>query len=303
MTLTGKVVVVTGAGRGIGAAYARLIAAQGAAVVIADVGSDISGAGSDAGPASTVAAAIVADGGEAVAVAADIRTDAGIASIRQAALSFGRGVHAVVNNAGVISHESFVEMTRADLQRQLDVHVFGTVGLTQVLWADLVASRGAVVTTISSALFGAAVSPAYAAAKGAVLGLTRSLAVLGAESGVRVNMVMPGAETRMQAFAREQFGGVAEATPEAARRSAPEQVAPLVAHLIGDACETSGEIFYAGHGWVRSVALAVGGGFHADEVTLTEVESRWGEVATDRGWTPVADLASFRDALGAPLRG
>lgn len=303
MELNNKVVVVTGAGRGIGAAHARLLASQGWSVVVADSGSDMAGRGADVGPAEEVSAEIRAFGGRAVAVPADVRTEAGALAIRDAARGLGRGVHALVNNAGVISHESFEEMTMDDLQRQLDVHLFGTVAVTQALWDDLVKARGAVVTTISSGLFGASVAPAYAAAKGAVLGLSRSLAVRGAEVGVRVNMVMPGAETRMQAFAREQFGGAAVPNAETARRSAPERVAPVVAYLISDGCDTAGEIIYAGHGWVRRIALAVGGGFHSDDLTFDDVERGWPEVAEETGWTPVSSLASFRDALGAPLRG
>jgi NAD(P)-dependent dehydrogenase (short-subunit alcohol dehydrogenase family) len=296
-----KVIVVTGAGRGIGRAYAELLAARGASVVVCDLGVDITGSGSDEGLAHEVADAIKTSGGRATACTADITTADGQRAILQAALDLGGRVDGLVNNAGIVADEAFGELTPAALQRQLDVHVFGTVFLTQTLWPELVRSGGAVVNTTSSGIFGAPVQLTYTAAKGAVLSFTRGLAAVGAADGVRVNAIMPGAETRMQSFARVQFGGSAEPSAEAAARSAPSQVSPTLAYLMSDECRISGEVIYSGHGHVRRIAMATGDGIHSDSLTPEFIAENAEQMTRIEPLHIIGDLPSFRDALSAPM--
>lgn len=299
--LDGKVIVVTGAGRGIGRAYAELLAARGAAVVVGDLGVAIDGSGASAGPAREVVASIVAAGGTATACDADVRDADGADALRQAAMDLGGRIDGLVNNAGILSHVPFDEMTIDEIQRQIDVHVFGTVRMTQVLWPELVRARGSVVNTTSSGIFGAPVSIAYSIAKGAVLAFSRGLATVGAAAGVRVNLVMPGAETRMQAFAREQFGGAAEPSEEARTRSAPELVAPVVAYLMSEESSLNGEMLYAGHGHVRRLVMASGDGIHAQSLSPELIAESWDQISSLEPLHVISDLPSFRDSLGAPM--
>lgn len=299
--LDGKVIVVTGAGRGIGRAYAELLAARGASVVVGDLGVEIDGSGASARPAEEVAANIEAAGGRAVATAADIRTDEGAQALLNAALEIGGRVDGLVNNAGILSHEAFGEVTPAHIQRQFDVHVAGTLLVTQALWPELARAGGSVINTTSSAIFGASSAIAYAAAKGGVLALSRALAVIGAREGVRVNTIMPGAESRMQVSAREAMGGNAEASEEARRRSSPHQVAPAVVYLMSDDCSLNGEIVYAGHGHVRRVVLATSDGIHSEEMTPELVLQNWDDISRLEPLHVASHLVSFRESLGAPM--
>lgn len=299
--LDGKVIVVTGAGRGIGRAYAELLAARGASIVIGDLGVEIDGSSTNACPATEAADGIRAAGGTAVAVDADIRTTEGAAALLDAALKLGGKVDGLINNAGILSHEAFGEITPAHIQRQFDVHVAGTLLVTQALWPELVRAGGSVINTTSSGIFGANAATAYAAAKGAVLALSRSLAAVGAVEGVRVNTIMPGAETRMQVFAREVMGGNAEPSEEARRRSSPQLVAPAAVFLMSDECRLNGEILYAGHGHVRRVVLASGAGIHSAEMTPEMIADSWDDIARLEPLHIAADLVSFRESLGAPV--
>lgn len=299
--LDGKTIVVTGGGRGIGAAHAELLTERGATVVVADVGVDIGGVGVDATAAEAVVERIVSKGGRAVACVADLRSPDGIEAIRDSALALGARVDGLVNNAGILSHLPFEEITADEIQRQMDVHLLGSLRLTQQLWPHLVESRGKIVNTTSSGIFGAPISMAYSMAKGAVFAFTRSLATLGAQCGVSVNLLMPGAETRMQSFSRQQFGGSSEPSEEEQRRSSPEHVAAVLTYLMSDECQTSGETIYAGHGHVRRIVLASGPGFHSEFLTPEDVGRNWPTALSLTPFQPLGTLSDFRDSLSAPL--
>ena len=179
----GRVAVVTGAGRGLGRAYAQLLAERGASVVVNDLGGEIDGTGADAGPATTVVAEIEAAGGKATADASDVSTEEGAAAlVRRAVEHFGR-IDALVANAGIMRWGAFPDIDREDLERHLLVHLGGSFFTARAAWPHLVdQGYGRIVLTTSSGLFGLADNTAYATAKGGVVGLTRSLATAGGES-------------------------------------------------------------------------------------------------------------------------
>jgi NAD(P)-dependent dehydrogenase (short-subunit alcohol dehydrogenase family) len=192
ISFEGQVVLVSGAGRGIGRAHALLLAERGAHVIVNDIDPDV---------ADSVVAEITATGARATAAPGDVVDDAD--DIVGVALDAGGRLDALVNNAGIVRDKAFGSDAVEEMQRLLRVHALGTVALTVSAWSGLVASRGRIVNTTSGAVIGLRHATAYAAAKGAILGFTRSLALEAVDVGIRVNAVMPMARTRMY----EQAGG------------------------------------------------------------------------------------------------
>jgi NAD(P)-dependent dehydrogenase (short-subunit alcohol dehydrogenase family) len=295
-------VIVTGGGRGLGRAYALLLAARGAAVVVDDVGRDLEGRGPvDADPAGAVAAEIVAAGGRAIASTADVTTPEGAAAVVSAALECFGGVSAVVHSAGVIRFAPLGETTEDDLRRQLAVDAFGGLNLARAAWPHLVASgAGRIVLTTSAAAFGGAEQTAYGTAKASVIGLTRCLAAAGAADGVCANAVAPYGLSRMT------FVGAAVSDDELHRREAvagPERVAPLVAVLTHPRCPTSGELYAAAGGRVARVVLAQAEGYLDVDLTPESLLAHWDEVEALDGYEVVGQLQEHTDRFYASLPG
>jgi NAD(P)-dependent dehydrogenase (short-subunit alcohol dehydrogenase family) len=277
----GKVAIVTGAGRGLGRAHARLLAARGAAVVANDVGGSIQGYGSSVAPAENVVAEITAAGGTAVASDADVADDDGAGELVARAIdAFGR-LDVVVNNAGIVEFRPFGELTRADLDRMLAVHVGGSWSVTHAAWCHLAAAgAGRVVMTTSAAgVYGIPNGAHYSAAKAAILGLTRALAIEGAPAGIKVNAVAPLAYTRMAAAS--QFPEVRE---RLARIAAPEQVSALVALLVHDSFELSGTVFQAGAGEFAEVFAGQTAGVHQEDPSPEKLAASLGDIRGRTGW-------------------
>jgi NAD(P)-dependent dehydrogenase (short-subunit alcohol dehydrogenase family) len=290
----GRVAVLTGAGRGIGRAYARLLAARGASVVVNDLGASTGGSGSDAGPAADAVEEIVAAGGEAVADTSDIGTAAGAqALVDQVIDRFGR-VDVLVNNAGIIRWAGMPEADEDNLARHLAVHVGGSFHTTRAAWPHMVdQAYGRIVMTTSAGIFGLPNNTSYATAKGAVIGLTRSLTAAGAQHGIKVNLIAPAAMTRMAGRAS------AEATPE----MAPDLVAPMVALLAHEDCPVSGEIYAAGAGRFARIFVAMTPGYvHAGSMpTVEDVVANWALINDETGYGIPADLADWSATFLAHL--
>jgi NAD(P)-dependent dehydrogenase (short-subunit alcohol dehydrogenase family) len=155
-----------------------LLAARGATVVVNDLGGSMEGAGADAGPAGDVVGEIVNAGGTALADSSDVSAATGAqALVEEAVRSFGR-VDVVINNAGIMRWAGFPEVDEDDLAQHLAVHTVGSFHVTRAAWPHMVEHRyGRIVMTTSSGVFGLKNNTAYATAKAAVIGLTRSLAV------------------------------------------------------------------------------------------------------------------------------
>ncbi|MET7682492.1 SDR family NAD(P)-dependent oxidoreductase [Streptomyces sp. NPDC005423] len=296
LSFEGRVAVVTGAGRGIGRAHARLLAERGAKVVVNDLGGSMEGEGVDAGPARKVVDEIVAAGGQAVADGNDVSTEAGGAAVVDTALNaFGR-IDILVNNAGIIRYAGLPEIDLDNLERHLAVHLLGSFNTTRAAWPHFVEQGyGRVVLTTSAGLFGLDNNLSYAAAKGGVIGLARSAKLSGEPHGIKVNVIAPAALTRM--------GGIEdEAAAEAAAQQAgmpSEAVSPIVAYLAHEECPVNGEIYAAGAGGFARFFIASTPGYvhQGGPATVEDVVRNWDAINDEKGYYVPADLMSWTGAF------
>jgi len=282
----GRVAVVTGAGGGLGRSYAHELAARGASVVVNDVG-----AAGDASLAEAVVAEIRGQGGVAVANRHSVTDpDGGRAIVETALDAFGR-VDVLVNNAGFLRDRSFSKLSDEDIDDVLDVHLRGAFRVTQPAFAAM-KERGygrIVFTTSSVALFGNFGQANYASAKLGLVGLARSLAVEGARSGIKVNVVAPSAATGLT---RGMFG-------EHEHRFRPEQVTPMTLFLASEACERTGEVYWAGGGRFAQVRFTQTAGWIGDGVGPEEVRDHLGEITDDAdAFEPVDAMDELRRITG-----
>jgi len=272
----GRVAVVTGGGRGIGAAYASLLSSRGAQVVVNDIGTSRFGAGSDASPASETVEQIRRAGGTAEPDTSDISVpDGALALVDHAVSAFGR-LDIVVNNAGIYWTDSFPEIDLTDLQRQLAVHVGGSFNVARAAWPHLRASgSGRMVVTTSTGALGSAELVSYGTAKAAVLGLGRALAMAGEPHGIKVNIIAPMAMTRMM---NAHTGNVE--VPEDPDRD-PSLVAPLVAILCHQDCPVNGEAYMSGMRRTARLFIAETQGYTHPSIKLTpeDLLEHWAEIS------------------------
>ena len=269
MMLAGKVVAVTGAGRGIGREIALLCAREGAAVVVNDPGVAQDGAGGDAAPAEQTASDIRAAGGKAHANLASVTDPAGAESIVADALAqFGR-IDAVVNNAGILRDAIWHRLSHEDWRAVIDVHLNGAFNVAKAATPHFREQRAGsfVHFTSGAGLTGNVGQANYAAAKLGIVGLSQSIALDMARHGVRSNCVAPVAFTRMIASLMQDAPADSPALATSMSMGA-EKVAPLVAYLVSDAAQgvtnqvfgvRRNEIFlYAKPRIVRSMAKSEG---------------------------------------------
>lgn len=256
----GQVAIVTGAGQGLGRAYALELARRGARVVVNDL------AGLDS-PAGSAAEAVVREiqfaGGQAVACHDTVATAEGGSAILDCALAHFGTVDVVIHNAGVWRHKYFDEMTPDQLDPVLDVHLRGAFFVTQPAWAIMKAKRyGRIVLTSSSTgAFGRVAGSNYAAAKAAMLGLARALALEGGAHGIKINCILPVAPFRNRGPVPAELTEQLYKAGLAPEQAGPERVAPMVAYLASRACAVNGEAFSAGGNRFARVFVAVADGW------------------------------------------
>jgi len=284
----GRVAVVTGAGRGIGRAYARLLGARGAAVVVNDLGGSTTGEGADTAPAEQVVAVITAAGGTAVADGSDVASVDGAQFLVDTAVErFGR-IDVVVNNAGIMRWAGMPDVDADSLDRHLAVHVGGAFNTTRAAWPHMTEQQyGRIVMTASAGMFGHPQNTSYATAKAGVVGLTRSVHLAGRHHGIKVNVIAPAAMTRL--------AGPGVEDPDDDDPMAPALVAPMVAYLAHEDCPVSGEIYAAGAGRFSRIFLASTPGWLKQDgaPSVEDVAEHWDAINDEAGYTLPVDLMDW----------
>jgi NAD(P)-dependent dehydrogenase (short-subunit alcohol dehydrogenase family) len=259
----GRVAVVTGAGRGLGCEYAQLLARRGAKVVVNDHGGSLAGDGADATPADQAVEAIKAAGGEAVASTASVATREGAAAIIQTALDHYGHLDILIHNAGNVRRGSLKEMSYEDFNAVLDVHLRGAFNVVRPAFPVMCqAGYGRIVLTSSiGGLYGNRDVANYAAAKAGVIGLSNVAAIEGADEGVKCNVIVPAAVTRMA------DGIDTSAYPP----MGADLVAPVVGWLAHETCSVTGEMFVALAGRVARAVLTETPGVYRPSWSVEEV--------------------------------
>lgn len=264
------VVIVTGAGRGLGREYALAFASRGAAVVVNDPGTDMEEGGEPRSVAEMVVDEIVRAGGRAIADNHSVATSDGASALIDAAIAAFGKITVLVNNAGIISFAKLPDITDSDWRAMQSVTLDGTFFMCRAVWPQMTKQGyGRIVNTTSNAGFaGNETLVAYAAAKLGVAGLTKALAQETPGTGITVNAVAPMAVTRMN---RDAFFGGADSSASADWRDdirsgrvpmgPPEMVAPTVLWLAHPSTQINGEVFSASSGKVARVGFVVGAGY------------------------------------------
>jgi NAD(P)-dependent dehydrogenase (short-subunit alcohol dehydrogenase family) len=288
-SLKDRVIVVTGAGRGLGLAYALDLASRGAKVVV----NTRPRASGQPASAEAVVERIRDMGGEAVACPLAVeQDDAGERLLDAALTAFGR-IDGLVNNAGAPEARSLHKQTLAELRAVFDINFFGTVSATLPIYRHM-REQGAgrtVITTSAAGLHGVHGMAAYSSSKAALIGLMRVIALEGAAKGVRANAVAPYALTGMtKAYVTDEIG---QAMP-------PEYVAPVVSWLMSDACPLNGETLVAGAGKVRRAVRIEGPGVQFQppgEISPDDLTAAMGPLMSLEDWTLPADGAQAFEAF------
>jgi NAD(P)-dependent dehydrogenase (short-subunit alcohol dehydrogenase family) len=258
-----RVAVVTGAGRGLGRAYALLLAARGARVVVNDPGATLQGDGGDSGPAQDVVREIAASGGEAVACTESVATREGGQAIIETALDrYGR-IDILIHNAGNVRRGSLEELTYEDFDAVLDVHLRGAFHVVRPAFPIMCKARyGRIVLTSSiGGLYGNHGVVNYSVSKAGLIGLSNVAALEGAPEGVKCNVIVPAAVTRM-----------AEGIDTSAYPAMdPELVAPVVGWLAHESCSITGEMLVSIAGRVARAFVAETPGVYRPSWSIEQV--------------------------------
>ncbi|HYD86106.1 MAG TPA: SDR family NAD(P)-dependent oxidoreductase [Vitreimonas sp.] len=272
----GQVVIVTGAGGGLGRSHALEFARRGAKVVVNDLGAAVDGSGGSSAAAEAVVAEIAAAGGEAIADGASVTNDAGVAAMVERAVAKWGRIDVLIANAGILRDKSFAKMEVADFASVVDVHLMGTVKPVKAVW-EIMRSQNygrIVVTTSSTGLYGNFGQSNYGAAKLALVGFMNTLKLEGGKNDIRVNAISPVAATRMTDSLMP---------PEMLTKLAPEHVTPGVVYLASQEAPT-GAILTAGAGvFALAQIVETDGAYLGTGASAEAVRDNWREITDPAG--------------------
>lgn len=286
----GRVAIVTGAGAGLGRAYALELASRGAKVVVNDFGGTRDGAGSgSSSPADRVVAEIREAGGEAVANYDSVATAEGGERIVRTALDFFGRVDILINNAGILRDKSFLKMDPENWGAVLAVHLSGAYNVTRPAFAAM-RQKGygrIVLTTSAAGLYGNFGQTNYSAAKMGLVGFMNALKLEGAKYNIRVNTIAPVAASRLTEDVMP---------PEMFQKMSPEFVAGIVLYLCSEDCGQSGNIFNAAAGFYSRAAILTGQGVILRDgksvPTPEEIRDHWDRIDSLEGAKTIDDANS-----------
>ncbi|KAH9196359.1 hypothetical protein AeNC1_001654 [Aphanomyces euteiches] len=247
MNLANRVAIVTGAGNGLGKAYAMYLAKLGANVVVNDTGGNRHGVGTQTGAADAVVNEIRSLYGKNAAVPNYTTVEHGDEIVKTALNSYGK-IDIVVNNAGILRDVTLKNMTEDDWNLVIRVHLNGTMSVTKAAWPHMREQKYGRIVNVSSAsgLYGNIGQSNYAAAKMGIAGFTFTTAKEGSRSNIKVNVVAPLAMSRMTQT-------IESASPKVIECLQPSFVAPFVGYLCHEDCAVSGNVYEVGAGWVSRV--------------------------------------------------
>ncbi len=276
-----RVVIITGAGVGLGRAHALGFATRGAKVVVNDLGVSSDGIGADTSPAARVVAEIEAAGGTALAHGADVSDAAQVQDmVAQVVDRWGR-IDVLVNNAGILRDKTFGKMSLEDFRKVVDVHLMGSTHCCHAVWPHMrAAGYGRIVlTTSASGLYGNFGQSNYGAAKAAMVGLMNVLHLEGARDDIRVNTLAPTAATRMT----EDL-----LPPEAAALLDPATITPGVLYLASDEAP-SRTILGAGAGHFALTRIYETPGVQLGQTTPEEIAANWHHISAPEDQAELAN--------------
>jgi NAD(P)-dependent dehydrogenase (short-subunit alcohol dehydrogenase family) len=291
----GRVVVITGGARGLGRAYAELLGSLGAKLVINDNGSALAGTGSDASPAELAAHELRAAGAEAIAVVETVATPEGGRAIIDAALdAYGR-IDVLIHNAGNNRFAGLAETSYEDFRAVVDVHLLGAFHVVRPAFERMVRDGyGRVVLTGSiGGLYSMAGVVNYAMSKSAMIGLNNIIAIEGKDFGIKSNMILPGAVTRMaEGLDTSQYPAMD-----------PELVAPVVGWLAHESCSVSGEMYVSMAGRVARAFITETAGIYRPQWTIDTVADEIDAIRDEaERWTFHPLEAGFAEHMAKTFR-
>ena len=272
-----RVAIVTGAGGGLGRAYALDLARRGAKVVVNDLGGARDGSGASLSAAEAVVEEIRAMGGEAMANGASVTDMAAIEKMVGNVMERWGRIDVLINNAGILRDKTFVKMSIDDFRLVLDVHLMGSVNCTKAVW-EIMRNQGygrILMTTSSTGLYGNFGQANYGAAKLGLVGLMKTLALEGAKYNVHTNTIAPLAATRMTEDLMP---------PALLEKMGPETVVPAAVYLVSEDAPNN-VILNAGGGGFERAHVTITRGIHvsADDMTAETIAARFAEISDRTG--------------------
>ena len=278
---TDRVAIITGAGGGLGRAYALSLAERGAKVVVNDLGGDVHGEGGTASSAQLVVDEIIAAGGQAMVDGSDITDEAAVQKMVAGVIETWGSVDVLINNAGILRDKSFAKMDTADFRKVVEVHLMGSVNCTKAVWPHMAdAGYGRILmTTSTSGIYGNFGQANYAAAKSGLVGLMNVLAIEGAKKNIKVNAIAPTAATRMTEDLLPQ---------QVLDIMGPETIAPGALFMVSEDAPTK-TILGAGAGVFAVSQMVETRGVYLPEGARTPevVAERWAEISDVNDTNPL----------------